>query len=138
MPTYVHPDICDNGLNLITAIAAGGNLRLIVFAGQPGNVVEARALYDGTAGKSRLTPEIAISSSDITHQSSSGGGRELVFASKTSAWAATRPAGDLRYGLVDVTPGLERLLWVEQETSDQAATAANPVTIPSFKIILEP
>lgn len=138
MPTYVHPDICDKGLNEIKAVATAGNLRLIVFAGQPASVTEARTLYDGTAGKTRLTPEVSIAIGDLTHQNSAGGGRELVIAAKSTTWAATRAAGDLRYGLVDVAAGLERLLWVEQETSDQATTNGNPVNIPSFKITLEP
>lgn len=132
---FLHTDIYDKGLNEFSAVATAGNLRLIICAGTPANVTEARTLYDGSAGKARLSNEITVNAADITLSGTTT--RTATFAAKSGTFAATKAAGDLSYVLVDIntTP---RLLYVGEETTDQAVTNGNAFNLPSFTISFGP
>lgn len=133
---FLHPDIYDRGLNEFTTVATANNLRLIICAGTPANVTEARTLFDGTAGKARLSNEITVASGDITLTGSAT--RTATFAAKSGTFAATRAAGDLSFVLVDINTSTPRLLYVGEETTDQAVTNGNTFNLPSFTISFGP
>jgi hypothetical protein len=122
--------IFDSGLNTVINAAAAGTLRLVLNSQAPATRAEAATLYDGTAGKYRLTDEVSVASGDVSIADRTGGGREITVAAKSGTAAATIAAGsDLHYSLYDGTT----LLYVSDETSDQALTSGNPVNFPSFK-----
>ncbi len=125
-----HDDLFDNGLSEISAAATAGTLRMALCSQQPLTLADASTLYDGTANKYRLSDEVTVAAVDVTLADKSGGGREITVAAKTGSVQVTRPAGDdLHYCLYADT----RLLYVSDETSDQALTSGNPINFPSFK-----
>ena len=133
---FIHDKIRDNGLSYFQTVAAAGNLRLILNSAAPATPTEARTLYDGTAGKYRLSNEITVASADVTLSNNPGGGRRITVASKTGTAAATRAAGELCFSLVNAAAGAEELLYVGEETTDQAITSGNTITFPAFDIII--
>lgn len=135
---FIHDKIRDNGLSYFQTVAAAGNLRLILNSAAPATPTEARTLYDGSAGKYRLSNEITVASGDVTLSDNpgGGGGRRITVASKTGTAAATRAAGELCFSLVNVASGAEELLYVGEETTDQAITSGNTITFPAFDIII--
>lgn len=132
----LHTDIYDKGLSEFVNVATAGNLRLIICAGTPASVTEARTLYDGSAGKARLSNEITVNAADITLSGTTT--RTATFAAKSGTFAATKAAGDLSYVLVDINATTPRLLYVGKETTDQAVTNGNTSNLPSFTISFGP
>lgn len=129
--------VYDNGLNSIISRAAASspsNLKMVLCSQAPANYAEASTLYDGSAGKYRVSDEIELLQSDLTLQDKAGGGREIVVAAKSGTLQATLSAGnDLHIAIYDASaPGT--LVCVTDETTDQALTSGNPMNIPSFKI----
>lgn len=130
MTKLFHDDIFDDGLNTIVTAATAVDLNLVLCSQAPASLAEASTLYDGTAGKYRLSNAVSVGSGDVSLADKSGGGREITVASKSGTAAATIAGGsNLHYALYDST----RLLYVSDETSDQAITSGNPITFPSFK-----
>jgi len=128
MKTF-HNDIFDSGLSVISAAAAATTLRLVLCSQAPLTLADASTLYDGAANKYRLSDAIAVASGDVSIGDKAGGGREVTVAAKAGTAGATLAAGsDLHYALYADT----RLLYVSDETSDQAITSGNPINFPSF------
>lgn len=126
--------VFDDGLNSVigrAAAASPSNLKLVLCSAPPTTFAEASTLYDGTAGKFRVSDEIDLLTADLTLQDRPAGGREIVVAAKTGTLQATLSAGsDLHVAIYDSANSL--LLVVTDETTDQALTSGNPVNFPSF------
>lgn len=133
----LHLDIYRYGLNEFVTVATAGNLRLIICAGTPASVTEARTLYDGSAGKARLSNEITVNAGDISF-SNTATTLTATFAAKSGTFAATKAAGDLSFVLVDINGTTPRLLYIGEETTDQAVTNGNTFNLPSFTITSGP
>lgn len=130
---YFHPDLMDKGLQELKTVAQAGNLRLVLLSQGSSVVSECRTLYDGGAGKYRLSNEVTVNNADITLQNRTGGGREAAIIAKSGTAAATiGGTPDLHVALLDVTAGQERVLFVTDETSNQPITSGNPINFPAF------
>jgi len=126
--TY-HNDIFDLGYNEIVAAAAAGTLNLVLTTQQPLTLADASTLYDTTANKYRASSVVPVITADVTLADKTGGGREVTVAAKSGTCAITLAAGsNLHYALYDTT----RLLYVSDETSNQALTSGNPLNFPTF------
>ena len=130
MASSFHNDLYDSGLSVITDAASAGTLRLVLCSAVPTTRAEAATLHDGGASKYRLTGEHSLGSGDVTLGDRTGGGREITVSAVADTIMVTLAAGsDLHFALYDTT----RLLYVGDETSDQALTNGNPINYPSFK-----
>lgn len=118
MAKQVHQDVHDNGLN---AIKNGAAKLLLVSAFTLGDS------YATVVGNK--VAEVAVTPADFTI-TSSGAERILTSAAKTGTAAASSNAGnDLHFAFTD---GVSKVLWVTDETTNQAVTAGNPVNIPAL------
>jgi len=119
MPKYAHPDVLDNGPSHIKANAT----RMIL--------ISAYAFGDSYATVAgNAVASVNMAAADFT-LASSGNNRTLTTAAKSSgpATAGTAQGNDLH---VAFTNGVDKVLWVTDETSNQVITAGNPVDFPAF------
>lgn len=126
MPKYLHPDVLDNGLQEILDKAAGNVDMLLIASYSQG---QAYATVD-----SNKLATINLAGGDFTLEADGTYGRRLRVAEKTGSASASDAAPDLHVAIVDVTNTL--VLAVTDETSDQAITSGNPITIPTFNIVM--
>jgi hypothetical protein len=118
MPKWVHADVLDGGLN---AIKTGASKMLLISA-------YAAADSYATVTGAKLA-EVAMVSGDYT-LSSSGSNRVLTTASgKTATASAGSATPDLHIAFTD---GASKVLWVTDETSDQAITSGNTINFPAL------
>lgn len=119
MAKWVHADVLDGGLN---AIKTGASKMLLISA-------YAAADSYATVTGNKLA-EVAMVSGDYT-LSSSGSNRVLTTAAGKSAAASASTGGtpDLHIAFTD---GASKVLWVTDETSDQAITSGNTVNFPQM------
>ena len=118
MPKWVHADVLDGGLN---AIKTGASKMLLISAYAAGDSY-------ATVTSNKLA-EVAMVSGDYT-LSSSGSNRVLTTASGKSATASAGAAApDLHIAFTD---GASKVLWVTDETSDQAITSGNTINFPAL------
>jgi hypothetical protein len=118
MPKWVHADVLDGGLN---AIKTGASKMLLISA-------YAAADSYATVTGAKLA-EVAMVSGDYT-LSSSGSNRVLTTASgKTATASAGSATPDLHIAFTD---GASKVLWVTDETSDQAITSGNTINFPQL------
>lgn len=118
MAKWLHADVLDNGpahikancdkLYLISAYTAGDS-----FATVFGNKLA----------------EAAMSSTDFTHGSSSSNRTLTTASGKTGTASASSATPNLHLAFVDEAGS--QVLWVTDETSDQAITSGNTVNFPS-------
>jgi hypothetical protein len=121
-----HPDVFDHGLKLLADNAA--SIKMAVCTGIPATRAEAAGLHP--AGK-RASEEIEFEAGQLP-LSNDGTGRKITVPQKGGEAAVTLPAGVLTIALYDAT----RLLVLTDETSDQALTVGNPLTVPSWTAAL--
>lgn len=119
MAKWAHSDVLDGGLN---AIKNNATEMLLISAYSAG---DSYATVTGNA-----LAEVAMVSGDFT-LSSSGSNRVLTTASGKSATASASASGtpDLHIAFTD---GSAKVLWVTDETSNQAITSGNAVNFPSL------
>lgn len=119
MPKWVHADVLDGGLN---AIKTGASKMLLISA-------YAAADSYATVTGNQLA-EVAMVSGDYA-LSSSGSNRVLNTAAGKSAAATASAPGtpDLHIAFTD---GAAKVLWVTDETSNQAITNGNTVNFPQL------
>lgn len=119
MAKWVHADVLDGGLNAIKTVATKMYLISAYSAGDSYATVTGNALNAG----------VTMSSSDYT-LSSSGSNRVLTVASGKTATATATATGspDLHIAHTD---GSAKVLWVTDETSNQAVTSGNTINFPS-------
>lgn len=121
MSKYAHPDVLDNGLAYIKANA---NKMVLLSA--------YTSVY-ATAVGANLLAEVAMTPADYTLAGADGAARTLTTAagkSDTAANASASGAPDLHIAFVDTVNS--KVLWVTDETSNQAITAGNPVAFPQL------
>lgn len=126
MPKYLHPDVIDNGLQHIIDQAAG-NVDMLLLS--------TYALADSHA--TLVTNSLAsmgMVAGDFVLGDSGAYDRKLTVAEKTGSVATSATAPDLHIAIVDTTNS--KVLAVTDETSDQDVTAGNPITVPTFDIIV--
>lgn len=125
MAQTLHSDVFDNGLTTITDNAG---MTIVITAGVPATRQEAVDLHP--TGK-RVSSAIALPAADaILENGAAGGSRRARIVEKSGTVAASVTGQDLHIAIYDGT----RLLVVNDETSDQALTLSNPITIPTFNI----
>jgi hypothetical protein len=118
MAKYAHPDVLDQGPDLIRTDC------------DKMAVLDAYAFGDSYAiVNGNILAEVAMADADFTF-GNSGNNRTLTSAAgKTDASAnATGPASHIAF--LDTVNS--KVLWVTEETSGQTVTAGNPVTFPSL------
>ena len=126
MPKYIHPDVIDLGLqHIIDQAASNVDMRLLSTYLQGDS-------YATVASNAIST--INMIAGDFTLQDSGTYDRKLTVSAKTGAAASSAANPDLHVALVDVTNS--KVLAVTDETSDQDITAGNPITIPTFDIVV--
>jgi hypothetical protein len=120
MSKYLHPNVLDNGLNLIKNSAQ----RVAV-------------IKNYTAGDSYATvtgniiAAAATASADYTLGNQGSDGRKVTSTAKSPVASASSAEGDnLRFALLDDTNSV--VLAVTDETSDQVITSGNAVNIPAL------
>lgn len=118
MPKWVHADVLDGGLN---AIKTGASKMLLISA------YSAADSYATVTGNQLA--EVAMVSGDYT-LSSSGSNRVLTTAAGKSATASASSATPNLH--IAFTDGASKVLWVTDETSDQAITSGNTVNFPQL------
>lgn len=118
MAKWVHADVLDDGLN---AIKSGASKMLLISAYAAGDS------YATVVGNKLA--EVAMASGDYT-LSSSGSNRVLTTASGKSATASASSATPNLH--IAFTDGASKVLWVTDETSDQAITSGNTVNFPQL------
>lgn len=117
MSKWAHQDILDGGLNAMKATAVRMMLISAYTAGDSYATVTGNKLA-----------EVTMASADFTI-SSSGNNRQCVSASgKTGTASAGAVAGSNLH--IAFTDGSSKVLYVTDETSDQAITIGNPVNFP--------
>lgn len=116
MPKFAHADVLDGGLNAIKS----GAIRMLLISAY-------------TAGDSYATvtgnklAEVTMASGDFTI-TSSGNNRVLTTTTKTATATATAATPNLHIAFTDNS---SKVLWVTDETSDQAITSGNTVNFPA-------
>ena len=118
MAKWVHADVLDGGLS---AIKTGASKMLLISA-------YAAADSYATVTGNQLA-EVAMVSGDYT-LSSSGSNRVLTTAAGKSATASASSATPNLH--IAFTDGASKVLWVTDETSDQAITSGNTVNFPQL------
>jgi hypothetical protein len=119
MAKFAHADVLDGGLNAIKNAAT----KMLLISGY-------------TAGDNYATvtgnklAEVTIASGDFT-LSSSGSNRLLTSASGKSANASAGASAGSNLHIA-FTDGAAKVLWVTDETTDQAITSGNPVDFPQL------
>lgn len=117
MAKFVHADVLDGGLNAIKTAATKMYLISGYTDGDSYATVIAAALNAG----------VTMASTDFT-LGSSGNNRTLTSATKTGAATASAATPDLHIAFTD---GSAKVLWVTDETSDQAITSGNTINFPA-------
>lgn len=119
MAKFAHNDVLDQGPNLIKTAATKMMLISAYTAGDSYATVTAAKLA-----------EVTMASGDYT-LSSSGSNRLLTSGSGKSAAASAGASGtpDLHIAFTD---GSSRVLWVTDETTNQAVTAGNIINFPAL------
>lgn len=118
MAKWVHADVLDGGLNAIKNVATRMFLLSAYTAGDSYATVLANALNAG----------VVMASGDFT-LASSGSNRTLTSATKSQNASASSAAPNLHLAFTD---GTAKVLWVTDETSDQAITSGNPISFPAL------
>jgi hypothetical protein len=118
MAKYAHADVLDGGLN---AIKNNATKMLLISAYTAGDSY-------ATVTGNKLA-EVTMASGDFT-LSSSGSNRLLTTASGKSANATAGASGSNLH--IAFTDGSAKVLWVTDETTDQAITSGNPVDFPQL------
>lgn len=119
MAKWVHADVLDGGLNAIKTVAS----KMLLISAY------AAADSYATVTGNQLA-EVAMVSGDYT-LSSSGSNRVLTTAAGKSA-AASASAGGTPDLHIAFTDGASKVLWVTDETSNQAITSGNTVNFPQL------
>ena len=120
MAKQVHQDVLDGGLN---AIKNGAIRLLLISAYAPGDSY-ATVIANKVA-------EVVVATGDFTI-ASSGSNRVLTSAAKTAAASASSAGGnDLHFAFTD---GASKVLWVTDETTNQAVTSGNNVNFPALTL----
>lgn len=122
MAKWVHTDVLDNGLN---EIVSNGNVL---------HVIEAYSASDNFAtvvGNS--VANYSLAGGDKTLSAHATTGRKVTIAAKSGNNATKSSVGspDLHLAVVDTVNS--KVLFVTDETSDQAITNGNPVNTPVFE-----
>lgn len=119
MAKWVRAGVLDNGLNDIKNTATSMLLISAYTAGDSYAVVFAN----------RLNAGVAMVPADFT-LAAAGNNRTLTTASgKTANATASAAAPDLHIAFTD---GAANVIWVTDETSNQAITSGNPLTFPAL------
>ena len=119
MAKWVKSTVLDDGINVIKNTATKMLLISTYVAGDSYATVIAAALNAG----------VTMAPGDFT-LGSSGSNRTLTTASgKTDTATATVAAGDRHIAFTD---GIANVIWVTDETSNQAITSGNPITFPAL------
>ena len=126
MPKYIHPDVIDNGLQHIIDQAAGNVDMFLIKAYAQGDS------YATVVGNNNGT--INTAAGDYTLGDSGTYDRKLTVSEKSGSASGSASAPDLHIAIVDVSS--TKVLAVTDETSDQDITAGNPITVPTFDIIV--
>lgn len=119
MAKWVHADVLDGGLNAIKNNATKMMLISAYAAGDSYATVTGNKLA-----------EVTMASGDFT-LASSGSNRTVTSASGKSANATASAAGGSNLHIA-FTDGSAKVLWVTDETTDQAITSGNPVDFPAL------
>lgn len=118
MAKHVHADVLDGGLNAIKNAAVKMLLISAYAAGDSYATVTGNKLAEAT-----------VAAGDFT-LASAGNNRTLTSATKTAnATASAAGTPDLHIAFTD---GAAKVLWVTDETSNQAITSGNPVDFPAL------
>lgn len=118
MAKWVRSGVLDNGLN---DIKTNANTMLLISAYTAGDSY-------ATVTANKLNAGIAMVSGDYT-LSSSGNNRLLTVATGKTA-TATASAGGTPDLHIAFTDGAANVIWVTDETSNQAITSGNTLTFP--------
>lgn len=119
MAKFAHADVLDGGLNGIKNVATKMILVSAYTAGDSYATIQTNKLAEAT-----------MASTDFV-LSSSGSNRVLTTAAGKSAVASASATGtpDLHIAFTD---GTAKVLWVTDETSNQAITSGNTVNFPQL------
>ena len=119
MAKQVHQDVHDNGLN---AIKTGAIRLLLISAYAPGDS------YATVTGNK--VAEVTVANGDFTFSGTTN--RTLTSAAKTGPATANSTGGnDLHFAF---TNGVDKVLWVTDETTNQAVTSGNNVNFPALTL----
>ena len=125
MPTYLHPDVLDNGLQHIIDQAAGDVDMLLIDGYAQGDA------YATVNTAKVMTIDLVAGDFTLGNQTS-GLGRQIVVAEKSGTVAVAAASPDLHVAIVDVTN--TKVLAVTDETGDVDVSVSDPKTIPTFNI----
>lgn len=115
---YLCPEALDGGLTYIKTTAT----KMIL--------VSSYALLDSYATvQSRKLAEATMTSTDYTIAGADGAARTITTAAKTVTATAAAGAGDLQ---VVFTDGVSKVIWVVDETSNQAVTIGMSIPFPTI------
>jgi len=126
MPKYVHPDVIDNGLQHIIDQAAGNVDMLLIKAYAQGDS-HATVVGNQVATINTVAGDYVLGNSGTYD-------RKLTVSGQTGTASGNAPSPDLHVAIVDTTNS--DVLAVTDETTDQVITSGNPITIPTFDIII--
>lgn len=118
MTKYAHPDVLDGGLNAIK-----NNATKMILISAYSNVY-------ATVQSNKLA-EVTMTGTDYTLGDGASSARTLTTAASKSAAATASAAGTPNLH-VAFTNGSDKVLWVTDETSDQAIVSGNTVNFPQF------
>ena len=117
MAKWVHSDVLDGGLNAVKTAATKMLLISTYSAADSYATVVANALAEAT-----------MASGDFT-LSSSGSDRLLTTATKSATATVSSATPNLHIAFTD---GSSTVLWVTDETSDQAIVSGNTINFPAI------
>lgn len=119
MSKFAHADVLDGGLNAIKLVATK---MILVSAYSPGDSY-------ATVQANKLA-EVTMASADFV-LSASGANRLLTTAAGKTAVASAGASGSPNLHIA-FTDGSAKVLWVTDETSDQAITSGNTINFPQL------
>jgi len=117
MAKWAHADTLDGGL---TSIKTNATRMILISAYSAGDS------YATVTGNALAT--VTMASGDYTI-STSGSNRVLTTATKSATASASSATPNLHIAFTD---GSSKVLWVTDETSDQAITSGNTVNFPAI------
>lgn len=121
MSKWVHADVLDFGINRIKTEC---DKVILIGAYTPGDSY--------AAVTTTILAEVAgLVDADFT-LGSSGNNRTLTFASGKQDASANNSGGGATMHIAFLDTVNSKVLWVTEETSDQAIVAGNPVTFPAL------
>ena len=136
----MHTDVRDNGLTELQTRATAGELFVAVVDGDASTYENAQSPL-GTATGMRVSDEVALTAGDLTLQDANSetgdyAAREILVAAQSSVNGAVSSSGtpDRCIVLYSKEAGVEKLLTLNDETSDQVLTSGNTVNIPAFRV----